>query len=253
MTRLYAADIEVLYRDDDFLVLNKPPSIATTAPDQGPCLFALARDLDPSAPRLHPLSRLDTLVSGIVTFARTSRANHAALEARRAGRIHRRYLAFATQRPAEKAGEWHGSIAIDPKDPRHRIVVAPDAHASAVKAARTRFCVFAEAGPLCAFHLWPHTGRTHQLRVHAAHAGSALAGDVAYGGLKRLTLSNGRILTAARVMLHCAHVSMPHAARPSELLSIDLVPPEDMRALWRAAGGDEATLLQPPVNEAAES
>ena len=64
----------IVFRDRHLLVLDKPVGIATTAPD-GPSLFALARELDPEAPALHPLSRLDTQVSGLTTFARTEKAD----------------------------------------------------------------------------------------------------------------------------------------------------------------------------------
>jgi 23S rRNA-/tRNA-specific pseudouridylate synthase len=80
-----ALDVPVVYRDEHLLVLNKPVGIATTAPDAGPCLFVLAKELDPKAAQLHPLSRLDTQVSGLVTFARTERANLWAMEARQRG------------------------------------------------------------------------------------------------------------------------------------------------------------------------
>jgi 23S rRNA-/tRNA-specific pseudouridylate synthase len=110
------------------------------------------------------------------------------------------------------------------------------------KAAHTRYRVHAVAGPLVCLDLWPVTGRTHQLRVHASAAGSPLAGDVAYGGTRRITLPNGRILSAGRAMLHCAAFRMPNPARPSELIALALEPPEDMRKLWAAAGGDTRVL-----------
>jgi 23S rRNA-/tRNA-specific pseudouridylate synthase len=237
-------------------VLDKPAGIATTAPDAGSTragpragkeesLFALARLIDPSAPALHPLSRLDTQVTGLVTFARTRRANQLALEARRRGALWRRYLGISAARPEPERGSYDFSIGIDPRDPRLRRAwpAAPAAGSiGGLKAARTEYALRAQAGPLCALDLFPITGRTHQLRVHTSAAGCPLAGDVAYGGQKRFTLPNGRVLTAERVMLHCAFFRMPDPARPARILELELAPAADMQALWRSAGGEPALL-----------
>jgi 23S rRNA pseudouridine1911/1915/1917 synthase len=237
----------VVYRDAHLLVLDKPVGIATTSPDNGgPSLFALARALDPEAPALHPLSRLDTQVSGLVTFARTAAANQLALEARRQGTLRRAYLGLTAHPPKALTGTWKYAIAIDARDPRHRRALAEgsasELGAAGVKQAQSEYRVFAVAGPLAALDLWPVTGRTHQLRVHAAAAGAPLAGDVAYGGERRVTLPNGRILSAGRVMLHCAAFRMPHPGDPGHTLTLSLAPPADMLALWRAAGGDASAL-----------
>src|SRR6266545_3893474 len=64
----------VVHRDDDLLVIDKPSGLPTTSPDGVNCLASWAREHDPDAPRLHASSRLDAEVTGLVTFARTSRA-----------------------------------------------------------------------------------------------------------------------------------------------------------------------------------
>ncbi len=89
--RAASREVEVVYRDAHLLVLNKPAGLATTSPGDGPCLFDVARQLDPTARRLHPLSRLDTQVTGLVAFARTPEANRVALAARRDCTLRRCY------------------------------------------------------------------------------------------------------------------------------------------------------------------
>lgn len=236
----------IVYRDQHLLVLDKPVGIATTAPDSGPSLVTIARALDPHAPLLHPLSRLDTQVSGLVTFVRTSLANQVAIEARKLGTLRRAYLGLTARPPSVSSGDWRFPIAIDVRDPKHRLALSEDedgALGSGAKDAHTRYRVHATAGPLAALDLWPVTGRTHQLRVHASAAGCPLAGDTAYGGDKRITLGNGRILTAGRAMLHCAAFRMPDPASDSDrVIELALDCPADMIALWRAAGGDPAAL-----------
>ena len=73
--------------------------------------------------------------------------------------------------------------------------------------------------------------------MHASAAGCPLAGDVAYGGARRLTLDNGRILSAERTMLHCAAFAMPDPSRPGQVFTLALPAPDDMQTLWRSAGG----------------
>src|ERR1700755_3605750 len=89
-------DVRVLHRDAELLVLWKPAGLPTTSPDGRGCLTELAAQLDPAAPHLHASSRLDAEVTGIVTFARTTRAIEHLLEARRSGRYERFYLGLAT-------------------------------------------------------------------------------------------------------------------------------------------------------------
>jgi 23S rRNA-/tRNA-specific pseudouridylate synthase len=242
---LRATDLQVLHHDAHFLALDKPSGIATTAPTGGHSLFVLAQALDPRAPQLHPLSRLDTQVSGLVVFARTAEANGAVLAARREGRLFRRYLGLVAAPPLASQGDWYWSIGIDRRDPRQRCAIAPDApnaHASGVKTAHTKYALRAATATLAALDLLPQTGRTHQLRVHAAAAGVPLLGDVAYGGTRRLTLSNGRVLSAGRVMLHCAAVKLPHPDAAVGELSLTLAAPADMQQLWSAAGGASGAL-----------
>jgi len=241
-TRLLRPEtVPVVYRDEHLLVLDKPVGIPTTAPDGGFSLTTIAHALDPHAPMLHPLSRLDTLVSGLVTYARSERANAHAMDARANGTLRRAYLGIATRAPEPPTGDWRFAIGFDPSDPKHRRGLREGAKGAGVKAAHTSYRVLAIAGPLVALDLWPRTGRTHQLRVHTSKAGLPLAGDAVYGGIKRITLPNGRILNAQRVMLHCAAFRMPRLGGEGELL-LHVDPPADMQSLFKAAGGEPLRL-----------
>jgi len=237
--------LRVVYKDHHFIAVAKPSGIATTAPDDGPCLFALVKQLDPNAPQLHPLSRLDTQVSGVLAFARTGWANQLVLEARRTGHLMRRYLGISAQVPEPLSGDWRSAIAIDARDPKKRRAVAANERGAGTKEAHTRYQLRASAGSLYALDLWPQTGRTHQLRVHAAEASCPLLGDVAYDGVKRLVLANGRILSAGRVMLHCAELHLPHPDSGIGTLRLELEVEPDMAKLWAAAGGQPDQLNRP--------
>ena len=241
-------EVVIVHRDEERLVVLKPPGLATTRPDEGPCLVRAVQRLDPDAPKLHATSRLDAEVSGLVTFARTAAGNERLLRARRDHSYRRRYLALGVlgpgQNPLPAEGRWDWAIGVDPRDKRRRRADAPDAPRA--KASATRFSVeraLATSGPegaatLLLLRLEPETGRTHQLRVHAAAAGAPLLGDVHYGGARRLTLPDGRVHALRRVALHCARLELPGlAGAPPLQVSAPL--PAALLAALLACGGDE--------------
>lgn len=228
----------IVHRDDDLLVLDKPPFLPTTSPDGGDCLVARAKRLDPRAERLHPTSRLDAEVTGLVTFARSTRAIEAVAAARAEGRYRRRYLALAAGALVGDVLTWDFPIAIDPRDPRRRVIAEhPDAKPSRTLAEPER--ALADATLLV---LFPQTGRTHQLRLHASHVGHPLLGDAHYGGARRVALPTGRMLAFPRVMLHCAEIVLPRV-RGEGALTLRADIPSDFRDAFRAlaqADTDEA-------------
>jgi 23S rRNA-/tRNA-specific pseudouridylate synthase len=241
-----AAEVRIVHRDRHLLVLSKPPGLPTTAPtDRGragaaaPTLAAIARRLDPRAPRMHPTSRLDRDVTGLVTFARTGRAIEALLAARREGRYLRTYVAIVAGVPEPREGAWSWAIAIDPRDRTRRVALAPGRKGERAQEARTRYRVRAEApgaGGAALLLLSPETGRTHQLRVHCAAAGHPIAGDLAYGGAGRLVLGDGRVVTPPRPLLHCARLTLPDLERGGTIELVEEVP-DDVVRVWIGIGG----------------
>jgi 23S rRNA-/tRNA-specific pseudouridylate synthase len=229
----------VVHRDADLLVLYKPAGLPTTSPDGEGCLASLARALDPDAPRMHASSRLDAEVTGLVTFARTDRAIAALTAARRQGKYGRFYLALASSAPQPERGEWHWEIAKDPRNPRRR--VAQPAGSGRGAHASSRYEVLCTLSHAALLGLRPETGRTHQLRVHAAEAGVALLGDKHYAGPMRVVLADGRVLRAPRVMLHCARLTLPGIASAAPL-TLDADVAQDMSELFAQLGGDPELL-----------
>lgn len=223
----------IVHQDSALLVVSKPSGLPTTSPDDGDCLVKRVRALDPDAPNLHATSRLDAEVTGLVTFTRTRAANLDLLDARQRGAYRRLYLALVLDTPTQD--RWTGAIAIDPRDPRKRRV-DPSGKPSA-----TRVEVAAQSGEVRLLALRPETGRTHQIRVHAAEDGCPLVGDRPYGGTKRLTLANGRVLAARRVMLHCARVQL-ETEHAGTLVFRD-PPPDDFRSLWEGVGGSWSSVV----------
>ena len=223
----------VLHRDADLLVVAKPPGLPTTSPDSSQrSLASWAKSELCGHSRVHPTSRLDAPVSGLVTFALTSRANRHLMEARRAGRYRRDYLGITASDPRFDEDVWNWPISIDPADRRQR-VAGPG---RGERDARTRCSIAARVGSATLLRLEPETGRTHQLRVHAARAGVPLLGDPNYRGERRVVLSNGAVISARRVMLHCARVRFP-SLRGGDLFEVEAPVPFDMQEVWVALGG----------------
>ncbi|HET8932513.1 MAG TPA: RluA family pseudouridine synthase [Polyangiales bacterium] len=231
------ADVRVLHQDADLLVLWKPSGLPTTSPDGRGCLTEVAARIDPRAPRLHASSRLDAEVTGVVTFARTTRAIEGLLAARKAGQYERYYLGLAIGAPSPPEGEFNWPIERDPRDPRKR--TAAGSGKLQAQDALTRYRVLGSLPTAALLLLSPMTGRTHQLRVHAARAGVPLLGDKHYGGPVRCTLPDGRVVRAARVMLHCARVRLPKIGGVTgERVTVDAPLPEDFQRVWVALGGE---------------
>jgi 23S rRNA pseudouridine955/2504/2580 synthase/23S rRNA pseudouridine1911/1915/1917 synthase len=150
--------------------------------------------------------------------------------ARAEARYARRYVALASAAVTPERGEWEAPIG-RAADPRHRAAFGRDA-----APALTRYVQIARieaGGALLA--LEPVTGRTHQLRVHAAHAGAPLLGDATYGGPRRVVLASGSVLALDRVALHCARVEI----EGEELCALAPVP-GDLADFGRALGVDAA-------------
>jgi 23S rRNA pseudouridine1911/1915/1917 synthase len=236
----------VLFRDEHFLVIDKPAGIATTSPDGRNCLTWLVARLDPRAPHTHPSSRLDRDVTGVVIFARTDRAIQHLLAARAHGTYLRSYRALVSpppppREPGDPEGVWAWPIAVDPRDRRHRVALDEGEHGERQQDARSHFVVLGSANQSALLSVSPQTGRTHQIRVHAARAGCPILGDVDYGGASRVVLEDGRVVSAPRVLLHCREVRVPRVEGGEGHRFLAPIP-EDLRVTFTKLGGEAALL-----------
>jgi RluA family pseudouridine synthase len=236
------APVQILAQDADLVAVDKPAGIPTIPDHAGSAHSLIARTaaaLGVAAAALHATSRLDREVSGAVVFATT----HAAAERLRLAREHglyaRRYVAIAARAPEPPSATWDAPIGRHARNPRLRATRGRDP-----AVALTRYAVVALApGGAALLALAPVTGRTHQIRVHAAAAGAPLIGDRAYGGPVRLVVPSGKVIEPARIALHALQVRVPRsvtasAAGPAaEPLTVTAPVPEALRALWSALGG----------------
>jgi 23S rRNA-/tRNA-specific pseudouridylate synthase len=233
---LPTAPVKILLRTDDLVAVAKPAGVPTI-PDHAGAAHALvarvASEIGVDPARLHATSRLDREVSGVVFFATTPAASERLLRARATGAYERRYIAIASRAPEPDAGRWDAPIG-RARDPRLRAAKGPGALAST-----TRYAACARSGRGEAMlAVAPLTGRTHQIRVHAAHGGAPLLGDRAYGGPALLTLGNGRVIELRRIALHALRVSVPDGDGGRLVATAPV--PKELADLWSALGGEAA-------------
>ena len=172
--------LDILYEDGMLLAVDKPPGLLmhpsfyrNTGTLANRLLGYYRRTGQPCA--VHPVSRLDRDTFGVVLLAKNAHIHARMMEALRAGQVHKTYEALAWGGPAEDAGVWTFPIAKRGGGSLLR-EVRPDG-----QRAETQFQVLFRGTRASRLRLEPVTGRTHQLRVHCAHAGCPILGDLQYG------------------------------------------------------------------------
>ncbi len=239
-----ALPLDILYEDDDLLLVNKPPGLVVhPAPGhrQGTLLNALVYhcpDLaevgDLNRPGL--VHRLDKDTSGVLVAAKTASA-HAELVRRFQKReVKKTYVALVWGRFAQERGEINQEVGRHPSA-RQKMSV----HARRGKPAVTYWRVLAEyPGPVTLLELFPKTGRTHQLRVHLAALGYPVVGDATYGGgaarLKGNPVLKGMRPLVTRQLLHARSLKFTHPRTGTPVVGEAPVP-EDFQAVIQFLSG----------------
>jgi 23S rRNA pseudouridine1911/1915/1917 synthase len=246
-----AIPLTILFEDRDLIVLDKPAGLVVhPAPGNrdgtlvNAVLAHAGDELTGIGGEGRPgiVHRLDKDTSGVMVVAKTERA-HAALSAAFASRdLDREYLALAWGLPAAAAGEIEAAIGRHPTD-RKRMAVTPRGGKPALTAWRLERA-FGAAASLLRCRL--ATGRTHQIRVHLAHAGHPVVGDPVYlrrtPGTARLLPEalRDRLLSFPRQALHAETLGFAHPVS-GQPLTFRAPPPPDLAALI-AALGDAVTV-----------
>ena len=208
----------VLFLDGEALVIDKPAGLAVDPPRDGG--LSLENHLEslrfgfrrwPTA-----VHRLDRDTSGCLLLARNPKAHARFQQAFEAGAVEKRYLAILDGVPEGAGGGIDLPLAkVSSREAGWRIVADPDG-----KPAHTAWEVLATANGRALVAFTPATGRTHQLRVHAATGlGIPIAGDPVYGRA-----------VAHGMLLHAERLTMP---RPGKT-SVEAVAP--IPETFRAAG-----------------
>ncbi|MDR1883631.1 MAG: RluA family pseudouridine synthase [Prevotella sp.] len=180
--------LDVVYEDDDLLVINKPPGLVVHpgfGNYQGTMVNAVAYRLkdtpeyDAKDPRPGIVHRIDKDTSGLIVVAKNPYAK-AHLSTQFFNKTTRReYVALVWGLIKENEGRIEGNIGRDPKDRMLMSVFKDGEHG---KPAVTHYSVLERLGYVTLIRCRLETGRTHQIRVHMKYTGHTLFNDVRYGG-----------------------------------------------------------------------
>ena len=230
-----AIPLEVLYEDDQLLVLNKPPGIVVhPAPGNwtGTLVNALLHYFQISGGTVSSIGgkerpglvhRLDKDTSGVMVIAKTDQAHRHLSAQFKLHTITRVYEALVWQVPKRGHGTIELAIGRDAKE-RKKF----SARTSRPKDAITEYAVDRRFGKAAAhLLLYPRTGRTHQLRVHLASLGHPILGDPTYGGRKVCSVDGVEV---PRVMLHARTLGFSHPVT-GEMCEYERPCPPDMERM----------------------
>ncbi len=214
----------VIFEDEHLLVVSKPAGWNTHAPSPfaGEGIYDWLRHREPRWSSLAILHRLDKETSGVLVFGKTPLANKSLTEQFTARRVHKKYLLLTDRAVPQK--EFTVKTAL---------VRTGEKYASRPggEMAETKFTPVADAkfevksAGLKMVSAEPFTGRTHQIRVHAAESGFPILGDTLYGGTP-----------SSRVFLHAAEIAFTHPAT-NEPVKFSAPVNFDLRAAPRPAPG----------------
>ena len=204
--------IGILHSDADIVVVDKPAGMAVhpspgyetgTMTDELVRQFPEMRGVG-SAERPGVVHRLDVETSGVMVFARNERAYRRLREAFESHvQVRKTYLAVLHGAPKERQGTLETQLAKRADKKRMRVVDAGGLPAV------THWQVLARHGGVALVEFVIKTGRTHQIRVHAAHLGCPVVGDALYGDAARDAHLKVR---PRRQLLHAVELEFPHPA-----------------------------------------
>lgn len=218
---LEVLESRILFEDKYIIAINKPAGLAVHGGSGIRLgLIESLRQLRPQEKMLELVHRLDRDTSGCMLIAKKRTALTALHDDLRAGRVDKRYLALVY-------GRWPARIK-EVKVPLLKNEAASMVRVSdAGKSAHTGFAIKQQFADYTLLEAKPYTGRTHQIRVHAKHAGHSLVSDEKYSD--ETLNATAKTRGFKRLCLHAASLVFTHPIS-KEKVKIEALLPDDIAA-----------------------
>ncbi len=242
--------LEILYEDDDLVVVNKPAGMpvhpgAGTPPGAATLAGALVHRFGAlsklgGADRPGIVHRLDKGTSGAIVVARNDQAHHSLAEQFAARTVEKTYLALVHGTMKQAAGSIRLPVARDLRRRTRMTTRSRNFGSRKGRASHTDWRALAALGPFTLVEAILHTGRTHQIRVHFSALGHPVAGDTLYGAPKVAVANRKPLPALGRNFLHAARLAFSHP-RTGRRLEVRAPLPAELRAFLdalRAATAD---------------
>ncbi len=220
--------IEVVYEDNHLLAINKPAGLLVQGDETGDKpLVEIAKEYikeklqKPGAVFLGVVHRLDRPVSGVVVFARTSKALSRMNELFRSRETQKIYWAVTDQKPNASEGTLVHWLLKDEKKNKTTSFIRQTP--GALKA-ELHYKILASKSGRLLLEVQPVTGRSHQIRVQLASMGCAILGDVKYGS--QFTTGD------ASIALHARSLQFIHPVKKEMTSIIAELPKKEWWSVW---------------------
>jgi 23S rRNA pseudouridine1911/1915/1917 synthase len=240
-------NLNIIYQDDQILVLNKPPYLVVDKAETqktGTLEDYLTEELKIDLPRGGIVHRLDKDTSGVIIVAKTQQVLENLQAQFKDRQTKKEYLALV-HGILTGSGRVEGGIMRNPQA-REKFIVSPEGKEAAtgyqpvesrIMSQELREKIFegfnkiqmrkldrSNYGEFTLVRCFPETGRTHQIRVHLKHIGFPIVGDEKYGGRKTSRLDHR---WCVRQFLHAAKLEIVHP-ESGEKISFEAPLPEDL-------------------------
>jgi len=229
--------LDVVFEDDHLIAINKPSGLVVhpaTSHRTSTLVHGLLHHCDHLADLGGPLRpgivhRLDKDTSGIIVVAKENSAYRHLSRQFKEKLVYKEYSALVYGHLRQSSGQFTDPIRRHPKNRKKMGIIAGGREASTFWWLELLF------GEVSLVKVVIKTGRTHQIRVHFAHARHPVVGDATYGGKKRVKsvqnpLMRARLSKVKRQMLHARRLALEHPAT-GETLDLSAPLPADMSDL----------------------
>jgi 23S rRNA pseudouridine1911/1915/1917 synthase len=215
--------LAIVYEDENVLVIDKPAGMVvhpSAGHDHGTLVHAAlahAPDMAGVGGERRPgvVHRLDKDTSGLIMLAKNDRAHYSLQKQFKHRSVEKRYIALVDGAPSAAAGVVQAAIGRDPKN-RKRMSILPKGG----REAETTYRTLESFAGHTLLELKPHSGRTHQIRLHMAFLGCPVVGDRVYGKRKPSLPLQRHFLHASRLTITLPGEDQPatfHSPLPADL------------------------------------